>query len=157
MRLFKLTCYAIAVSLTLLGCGATGPDEGDEEEPTEYELSVSTSPSAGGSVNPSNGTYEEGAEVTIEASSNEGWTFAGWSGDRESDDNPLTITMDSDTELTANFNEQSSEPTEYSLSATSSPSEGGSVEPTDSTYEAGTEVTVEATSNEGMELLWVVR
>jgi len=144
MRLFKIAFYTIVISLTLWGCSSTGPDEG---QPTEYNLSVSANPSEGGSVDPAGGTYEEGTEVTIEATANDGWSFDGWSGDEESNENPLTITINSDTEITANFSE--GEPTEYNLSVSKSPSEGGSVEPTDSTYEQGTEVTVEAVPNDG--------
>lgn len=41
------------------------------------------------------------------------------------------------------------EPVEYNLSVLKSPSEGGSVDPTGGTFEEDTEVTVEATANEG--------
>ncbi|MDZ7682610.1 MAG: InlB B-repeat-containing protein [Fodinibius sp.] len=76
-----------------------------------------------------------------------GWNFSGWSGDLQSGDNPLSFTIDSDTELTANFSE--AEPSEYSLSVSAYPSRGGSVNPADSTYEEGATATVEADPNEG--------
>jgi len=41
------------------------------------------------------------------------------------------------------------DPVEYSLSVLKTPSEGGSVDPAGGTYEEDTEVTVEATANEG--------
>lgn len=41
------------------------------------------------------------------------------------------------------------DPVEYDLSVLKSPSEGGSVDPTGGTYEEDTDVTVEATANEG--------
>ncbi len=105
MRLLKITCFAIAISMTFWGC-TTGPD--DNNEPTEYSLSASASPSEGGTVDPSSGDFEEGSEVTVEATASEGWTFANWTGDQESSENPLTFTIDGDTEITANFEDQRS-------------------------------------------------
>ncbi|MDZ7682612.1 MAG: hypothetical protein U5J63_13105 [Fodinibius sp.] len=56
------------------------------------------------SVDPAGGTYKHGVEeVTVEAMASEGWEFTGWSGDSSSAENPLTITITSNTELTANF------------------------------------------------------
>lgn len=111
MHLFK-RIYVTVVSLLLVaGCSSSptsNEDNNNNNEPTEYSLSVSANPSEGGSVDPSSGTYEEGTEVSVEASANEGWAFTEWTGDQESTDNPITVTMDSDMELTANFEDQRS-------------------------------------------------
>ena len=48
-------------------------------------------------------TYDEGTEVTITAMPNSGYEFSGWSGDASRTTNPITITMDSDKSITANF------------------------------------------------------
>jgi uncharacterized repeat protein (TIGR02543 family) len=71
-------------------------------------LSVSASPSNGGSVSPASGSYEEGQDITVEATSNEGWTFDSWTGDQQSSNNPLTFTISENTDLTANFEDQRS-------------------------------------------------
>lgn len=115
-----------------------------ELEPDQYQLMVDANPSEGGSVDPSSGAFEEGAEVQIEATSNEGWNFTGWSGDLDSDENPVTVTMDSTIELSANF-----EAIMVDLSVAADPSEGGSVDPSSGTFQFGENVEVAATPNEG--------
>ncbi len=53
--------------------------------------------------NPSQANYDEGSTVQLTATPNEGYTFTGWSGDATGSNNPLTITMNSNKEITANF------------------------------------------------------
>lgn len=105
-----LLCLALALGGCSAVTGSDDDDDGDDgdgdDEPIEYSLSVSTDPSNGGSVDPSEGTYEDGTEVTVEATASNGWSFTGWTGDIESSDNPLTFEITSDTEMTANFEEQ---------------------------------------------------
>lgn len=59
----------------------------------------------GGTTYPSSGsyTYDYGTEVTITAISESGYSFSGWSGNASGTSNPLTITLDSDKSVTANF------------------------------------------------------
>lgn len=135
--LLIISCVALVQCESLTG-----------EETTEYSFSASASPSEAGSVSPESGTYEEGSEVEVTASANEGWNFTEWTGDVESTENPVSVTIDSDTEITANFAEVT-----YELTASASPSEGGSVDPESATYSAGDEVEVEATASEGWEFV----
>ncbi|MEF8873979.1 MAG: DUF2341 domain-containing protein, partial [Candidatus Thermoplasmatota archaeon] len=74
-------------------------------EMVAYELTIDAG--EGGTTEPSAGThtYQEGTEVIVEAIPDEGWYFDGWSGDRESRDKEISITMDSDKELIAHFEE----------------------------------------------------
>lgn len=44
-----------------------------------------------------------GTEVSLAATAETGWTFDGWSGDVESTDNPLELTIGGDTKITATF------------------------------------------------------
>ncbi|WP_138431575.1 InlB B-repeat-containing protein [Fodinibius saliphilus] len=95
----------VSVLISFCGGSSTGSgDGGSDPEPTMYDLSSDVSPSDAGSINPESGTYEEGEKVEVTAdNANSAWGFNKWTGDVESTDNPLTITMDSDTEITANF------------------------------------------------------
>ncbi|CAM1345221.1 InlB B-repeat-containing protein [Tenacibaculum amylolyticum] len=52
---------------------------------------------------PTNGTYDEGTNVTLSAVPLEGYQFDSWSGDASGTTNPLTITMDADKTIIANF------------------------------------------------------
>ncbi len=47
--------------------------------------------------------YPHGTEVTLTAYPETGWSFAGWSGDVISTDNPIQITMDGPKNITATF------------------------------------------------------
>jgi surface protein len=84
----------------LAACGDSGT--GPDSETTTYTVDVSSTD--GGSVDPSGSDeYEEGEEIEIKASPNDEYMFSGWTGDVESSDNPLTLTVDQDYELIANF------------------------------------------------------
>jgi predicted outer membrane repeat protein len=54
-------------------------------------------------VEPEQDVYHYGDVVTLTATAYPGWTFAAWSGDVESTDNPLVLTMVADRALTAAF------------------------------------------------------
>ena len=73
-----------------------------EPEPLEYTLTVSAAD--GGTVSTEGGTYDEGTEVTITATANEGYRFDGWEG-IDSNENTITLTVTSDTELRPIFTE----------------------------------------------------
>ncbi|MBS3789847.1 MAG: right-handed parallel beta-helix repeat-containing protein, partial [Candidatus Thermoplasmatota archaeon] len=51
-------------------------------------------------------TYKEGTEVELEATGDKGWKFEEWTGDYESIEENITITIEDDVELTANFQEE---------------------------------------------------
>jgi len=68
-----------------------------------YTLITNISPSGAGSVSPSGGEYESGVQVTLTASPVGGYTFDHWSGSASGTTSTITITMDSDKSLTANF------------------------------------------------------
>ena len=70
----------------------TEPEPEPEPVPVEYTLSVSST--EGGTVSSEGGTYDEGAEVTITATANEGYAFIGWDG-IDSTNETLTITLNS--------------------------------------------------------------
>jgi hypothetical protein len=106
----------------------------------EYILTIAAD--AGGTTNPAPGTHSYGGgEVTITANPSEGYRFSGWTGDVPSgheNDNPLTVTMDSNKSITANFIRQ------YTLTITTT--EGGTTDPSPGiyVYDVGTEITIKA-------------
>jgi hypothetical protein len=71
--------------------------------PLMYSLSVDVSPSGAGSVSPSGGAYGPSVQVTLTASPASGYTFDHWSGSASDNTSTITITMDSDKSLTADF------------------------------------------------------
>lgn len=106
-------------------------------------LELTTSTSGNGTVARSNpGPYISGDQVTLTATAAPGWQFTGWTGDVTSSNNPLTITMNSDTEVTANFSE--------SVSLTVNKIGNGSVSRSDNgPYVIGDKVTLTATAADG--------
>ena len=59
--------------------------------------------SEGGTVNNTGGTYNENSNVSITATADAGYEFTSWSGDASGTDNPLTVSMNSNKTITANF------------------------------------------------------
>ena len=69
----------------------------------EYELVTDVIGEGQVVADPDQEKYEEGDEVTLTASARPDYYFVGWSGDADGSDNPLTVTMDSDKNITAIF------------------------------------------------------
>ena len=57
----------------------------------------------GGSVNTSGGTYDENTTISITATPIEGYVFTGWTGNATSNENPLSVTITGNVDITANF------------------------------------------------------
>jgi List-Bact-rpt repeat protein/Big-like domain-containing protein len=68
-----------------------------------YDLNINIDGSGNVVLDPDGGTYEIDTNVTLTATANPGWVFSDWSGDLISSDNPATITMNSDKNVTATF------------------------------------------------------
>jgi uncharacterized repeat protein (TIGR02543 family) len=89
--------------------------------PLNYSIAAIASPQSSGEVS-GLGNYHFGEDVTITATPTlDGYSFVSWSGDINSTLNPLTINVDSNLSLTANFSLNS-----YNLDLIAS--SGGSVE-----------------------------
>ena len=67
----------------------------------EFNLVVGVT--EGGSVNTSGGTYDENTTVSITATPIEGYFFTGWTGDATGNENPLSVTITGNVDITANF------------------------------------------------------
>jgi len=109
---------------------------------------LSISATSGGTTDPDPGTYMHnlGDEVTVRATPATGYAFSGWSGDAAGTTNPITITLDSDKSVTANFDRQF-----YILSI--SAGEGGTTDPRPGNHnvDPGIEVIIEAIPESGYE------
>ena len=68
----------------------------------QYTLTVT---SAHGTVakNPDTATYTYGTVVTLTATASPGWTFASWTGDATGATSPVTVTMNANRAVTANY------------------------------------------------------
>jgi len=87
----------------------------------QYQLTITSFPPAGGTVTPSPmgdqagiacptlvgvvcaGYYSSGTLVTVTATPNTGYIFYNWSGDASGTNNPVTLTMDNNRTVAANF------------------------------------------------------
>ncbi len=116
-----------------------------------YRLNVSISPVTGGeiSINPAYSDYEEDSEVTLKATAATNHEFIGWSGDISGDNPVVTVIMDSDKEIIANF----SRIARYALRTSVSPLGGGEVSPSIGLYEEGSSVILIATPAEDYEFV----
>jgi uncharacterized repeat protein (TIGR02543 family) len=68
-----------------------------------YTLTTDVSPSGAGSVSPSGDEYEAGTQVSLSATAASGYVFDYWSGSASGTGPNISITMDSDKHVTANF------------------------------------------------------
>ncbi len=90
--------------------------------PTAYTLTTTVNPSGSGSVtrNPNYSSYASGTGVTVTANPGSGYIFSSWSGAATGSTNPITVTMNSNKTLTANFTAASVGPTISAPSSASS-------------------------------------
>ena len=141
----KLPIYiSLLLLLTCAKEDSQNPNTPPSDITKQYTLTVSAG--EGGSVSTPGGTFSSGTQVSITATPSEGYSFSGWSNG--SSDNPLSVTINSNTSVTANFQVIVNS---YTLTVTAG--EGGSVSSEGGEYEEGTEVTITATPDEGYEFI----
>jgi hypothetical protein len=92
--------------------------------------------------------YICGQEVELTAIPNNDWTFTGWTGDVNSTSNPETLTLDTDKVVSANFAEGA-----YVINTTQTGSGIVTVEPDQTTYAYGQNVTISAIPDGGWRFL----
>ena len=102
MKRLSLSLLSICVlSFVLIySCSTDEEPVATVVQTTQYSLTVTAG--EGGTVSTEGGTYDEGTEVTITASANEGFIFNGWEGNN-TPEKSLTISLNSNIVLTANF------------------------------------------------------
>ena len=87
----------LLVLLFILSTVSCSKDDGI----AEFNLVVGVT--EGGSVNTSGGTYDENTTVSITATPIEGYFFTGWTGNATGNENPLSVTITGNVDITANF------------------------------------------------------
>ena len=109
-----------------------------------YEITATANPAAGGTVTGA-GTYSHGANVTLTAMANEGYTFTNWtkSGEEVSTQSTYSFAAAAAGDYVANFTLNS-----YEITVSADPTEGGTVSGAGN-YNHGADVTLTATANEG--------
>jgi uncharacterized repeat protein (TIGR02543 family) len=104
----------------------------------QYTLTITAG--TGGTTNPVPGTYiyDDGQSVSIQATASTGYRFGAWSGDASGTMNPISVTMNGDKAVKANFIRQ------YTLTITAG--FGGTTSPLPGVYiyDEGTSVSVQA-------------
>ena len=75
------------------------------EPPKTYTIAATANPPDGGTISrsPNYTAYYTGTQVTIAASPNAGYTFAGWNGVTPSTSSNIIVTVEDNLTLTANF------------------------------------------------------
>ena len=73
------------------------------KETINYNLIVNVNPPQSGSVFPNSGVFPENQQISIQASASPQYVFENWSGDQVGTSHNITVTMDDNKTLTANF------------------------------------------------------
>lgn len=75
-----------------------------KEDPIiQYSLTVEVTPADGGSISNSSGKYDDGETISLLATSSPEYIFKNWSGGTSGVNNPITIVMNSNKSIIANF------------------------------------------------------
>ena len=113
------------------------------EVTTVYTLTTGSNPLGAGVVDPNMQIVVPGTQLTLTALPIAGYNFSHWSGDASGSQNPITITMDSDKHIVANFTEVL---VHYVLTTNVNPAGSGFVDknPAGGIYSPGTVVRITA-------------
>ncbi len=114
-----------------------------EQSVTTYSLNLLTTGYGSVAINPLQAAYAPGTQVILTANSTPVYFFSSWSGNLTGTTNPVTITMDSNKTITANFTVKAYTLTINAVNGTVTKS------PNQATYVQGTQVTLTATPNTG--------
>lgn len=89
----KRFLFILASTILVLGC----------QKEVYHNITVSVNPAEGGSISPSSGPVLDGTSVSFKATPNGDYVFTGWSGSISGTENPKTVTVTQDMNVTANF------------------------------------------------------
>lgn len=113
--------------------------------PTGPTYSLTMEPSIGnGTTSPAEGAhnYAQGSSVTLTATAADGYIFTGWSGDLTGDDNPASILLNGNKNISATFEQRS-----YDLTLITDGTAGAEVQPAGTVSVGhGTQTTISVSS-----------
>ncbi|UAY51507.1 InlB B-repeat-containing protein [Ferruginibacter albus] len=117
----------------------------------KYNVTTTVAPSGGGTVavTPSATTYDSGTVITVKATPASGYSFTNWNGDASGTVTSVSVTVNSNKNITANF--QVVQVTAYTLTTSSNPAVGGTISknPNAASYNSGTSVALTVTPASG--------
>lgn len=93
---------ASVIAILTFSCDTTETSF-DDTVPELYTLTTNNSPEGSGVVSPAGGEYVSGTGIEIEANPADGWFFDRWEGDLTGSENPATIVVDEEKNVTAVF------------------------------------------------------
>jgi len=99
---FCAVVVMLSIFLLFTFCSDSGTNPNDKNY---YTLDVGIDPAIGGTVSrdPETASYAAGTNVTVTATAQEGYEFTGWTGALNSANAKVTVTINTNTTLTANF------------------------------------------------------
>ncbi len=113
----------------------------------QFALATNTVGMGSIQLSPAGGVYDTATVVTLTALPAEGYNFTGWSGGLTGSENPDSLTMSSDTSVTATFTEIP--PVQYTVTTSVSGPGSVTLSPPGGTYDAGSEVVITAIPDSG--------
>jgi len=116
------------------------------EHPVTINIEGEGSVSVGDSLL-NTGNFTEGSTITLTAQPEEKWVFSSWSGDIDSDENPVELLVDGPKEVTVTFMRT------YNFNANVQPAEGGVITPASGDYMRNSSIEVVAEANEGWQFV----
>jgi uncharacterized repeat protein (TIGR02543 family) len=144
---FSVTAYDTSNNESGFSNEVSGP--ATDPTPTQYSLSVNVIGSGAVTKNLDKLTYNQGEQVTLTATPGSGFTFGSWSGDTSGTANPITVAMNGNKTVTANFTQNPIPPTQYTLSVNVNGSGSVTKSPDKPTYNQAEIVTLTATPGPG--------
>ena len=135
-RKLSLLSTSMVICLAMFCTGCSSP----------HQLSTSVVPNGSGTISPSGGAFQ--GKVTLVATAAQNYEFSGWAGAVSGNTNPLTVTMNSDKQIVAQFKRLQS-----TVQVTSNPSDGGTIRPASGTFDNGTTTAFTVTPNSGYRFL----
>ena len=91
--MIKRLLLILASALLVLGC----------QKEVYHNITISVNPAESGDVSPSSSSVLDGTDVSFKATPKKGYVFTGWSGSITGTENPKTVTVTQDMNVTANF------------------------------------------------------